>query len=387
MDARLRETTEVLVIGGGQAGLATGYHLRRAGIPFLIVDGEARVGDTWRRRWDSLRTFTPARYNGLPGMRFPGDPHAFPGKDAVADFLADYARTFDLPVRSGTVVESLRAGDGGGTHVATLAGRGQIQAAQVVLATGAFRVPFVPPFAAALDPSIRQLHTSAYRNPSQLRPGPVAVIGASNSGADIALEIALAGAHPVTLIGRSTGSLPFDPEGRLGRWLDPLIWFGANHVLSRGNPFGRRAVREVRGHGEPVERARPDVLRAARVDRIELKATGVRRGRLVLADDRTIEAANVVWATGFRPDYSLVDGLALEPDGWPAQANGVLAGVGGVYVVGLAFQTRLASQLIGGVGRDAEQVVRTIAAVLGRSAAENRTRPAPEPRTGRASAR
>jgi putative flavoprotein involved in K+ transport len=123
------------------------------------------------------------------------------------------------------------------------------------------------------------------------------------------------------------------------------------------------------------------------VDRIELKATGVRRGRLVLADDRTIEAANVVWATGFRPDYSLVDGLALEPDGWPAQANGVLAGVGGVYVVGLAFQTRLASQLIGGVGRDAEQVVRTIAAVLGRSSAENRTRPAPEPRTGRASAR
>jgi putative flavoprotein involved in K+ transport len=300
-------------------------------------------------------------------MRFPGDRHAFPGKDAVADYLEDYARTFELPVRSGTVVESLQGA--GGHWVASIAGGGEIVAGQVVLATGAFRVPFVPPFAADLDPSILQLHTSDYRNPSQLRPGPVAVIGASNSGADIALEIARSGGHPVTLIGRNTGSLPFDPEGRLGRWLDPLIWFAANHVLSRSNPIGRRAVAEIRPHGEPVERARPDVLRAARVDRIELRATGARRGRLVLADDRTIEAANVVWATGFRSDYSFVDGIVIGDDGWPVQERGVLAGVGGAYVVGLAFQTRLASQLIGGVGRDAEQVVRTIVARSTRSVA------------------
>jgi putative flavoprotein involved in K+ transport len=349
------ERFDAIVIGGGQAGLAAGYHLRRHGLAFVILDAGAHVGDAWRSRWDSLRLFTPVRYDSLPGMPFPGDRHTFPTKDQVADYLDAYAWYFDLPVRTGVHVDRVRAMAGGSGFVVT-AGDRVLEADQVILATGAYHHPRVPALAADLDGGILQLHSSEYRRPAQLRDGPALVIGAANSGAEIALDIARAGDRHVWLAGRDTGHLPFDTEGRLGRWLDPLIWFGANHIMTVRSPIGRRARDGILFHGEAVERARPHLLAAAGVERVLGRVGGVSGGRPVLEDGTVLDAANVVWCTGYRRDYSWIEPPITDADGWPVQDRGVIAGVAGLYIVGLPFQTAIASALLGGVWRDAAYV-------------------------------
>ena len=282
-DLRDGDRFDAIVIGGSQAGLAAGYHLRRHGLGFAILDAGARVGDAWRSRWDSLRLFTPARYDNLPGMPFPADPHTFPTKDEVADYLDAYARRFDLPVHTGVRVDRVRAMPGGSGFASPRA-TGCSRPTQVILATGAFHHPLVPSFAGDLDPGILQLHASEYRRPAQLRDGPVLVVGASNSGSEIALDIARAGGRRVWLAGRDTGHLPFDTEGRVGRWLDPLIWFGANHIMTVRTPIGRKARASIQLHGEAVERARPHLLAAAGVERLLGRVSGVSGGRPTLED-------------------------------------------------------------------------------------------------------
>lgn len=206
-DGRGPERFDVVVISGGQAGLAVGHHLARHALRFVILDASDRVGDSWRKRWDTLRVFTPARYDGLPGMPFPAPPHSFPTKDEVADFLEAYALRMDLPVRNGVNVE-LVSRIGAGYIVS--AGAERFEAAQVVIATGAYHHPRVPDFATGLDPRIRQLHACEFRNPSQLREGAVLVVGASNSGAEIAHSVA--GTHQTWLSGRSSSAASSRPR-------------------------------------------------------------------------------------------------------------------------------------------------------------------------------
>lgn len=202
----ITQHVETLIIGAGQAGLATGYHLEDLGREFLIVDGGERVGDSWRRHYDSLTLFTPAKFNSLDGLPFPGDPWSFPTKDEMADYIELYAVTFDLPVRLRTRVQHLAADDGGG-FVATLDGQ-RIKCENVVIATGTFgHTPQVPAFARLLDPRIRQLHSSEYRAPVQVADRPVLVVGASHSGLDIAFE--LGASRPTTLVGPARGAIPF----------------------------------------------------------------------------------------------------------------------------------------------------------------------------------
>jgi putative flavoprotein involved in K+ transport len=350
----VQECFNVIVIGGGQAGLATGYHLARRGIEFVILDEADQVGDTWRNRWDSLRLFTARRYDGLPGMPFPGPRTGFPYKDDVADYLASYATRFELPVRSGTRVERVsRRADGEGFVVST---NGKaMDAEQVIIASGAFHAPRLPEFSAELDRSILQLHSSQYRRPSQLREGAVVVVGAANSGAEIALDVA--GTHPTTLVGPNTGHVPVDLDGFLGTVVDPLIWFAANHVLTIHTPIGRKVRSVARNHGHPVERARPDRLRAAGVDRRLGRVVGVRDGLPLLDDGAVVDATNVIWSTGWRRDYSWIDLPILRDDGWPDETEGVVVSAPGLYFVGLPFQRAIASSLLGGVGRDAADIV------------------------------
>jgi putative flavoprotein involved in K+ transport len=223
-----REHVDTIIIGGGQAGLATGYYLKQQGRDFVILDAGERVGDAWRKRWVSLRLFTPARYTGLPGMAFPADPQYFPTKDDMANYLEAYAARFDLPVRTGIRVDGLSkqgdqfvltAGD-----LSTGSGQAlQFTAENVVVATGAYHCPKIPVFAPQLDPAIVQFHSSAYRRPSQVQAGPVLVVGAANSGAEIALE--LSQSHPTWLSGRHPGSEPTRPGSALGRLVVPFIWF------------------------------------------------------------------------------------------------------------------------------------------------------------------
>jgi putative flavoprotein involved in K+ transport len=350
----LRECHDVVVIGGGQAGLASGYHLAKRGLQFVILDAADQVGDSWRNRWDSLRLFTSGRYNGLPGMPFPGPRTIFPTKDQAADYLSAYATRFQLPIRLGTRVERVSARDDGEGFVVEANGQ-PMNADQVIVASGAFHAPRLPEFAAELDPSIIQLHSSQYRRLSDLQDGPVLVVGAANSGAEIALDVARR--HPTTLVGSNTGHVPVDLDGLLGRMVDPLIWFAANHVLTINTPIGRKVRSVARYHGHPVERARPDRLRAAGVERRLGRVVGVRDGLPVLDDGQVVDAANVIWATGWRRDYSWIDLPILRDDGWPAEVEGVVASAPGLYFVGLPFQRAMASSLLGGVGRDAAGIV------------------------------
>jgi putative flavoprotein involved in K+ transport len=349
---------ETLIIGAGQAGLATGYHLQRMGRPFLIVDGNDRVGDNWRRQWDTLKLYTPARYDGLPGMSFPAPPWSYPDKEQVADFLESYAARWDLPVRTGTRVHRL---EGRGDGFAATLDDGEITSDNVVVATGSFgRTPYVPECAAGLDPSIRQLHSSEYRRPDQVQPGTVLVVGASHSGHDIAYE--LAETRPVVLSGRDCGQIPVRLGTRQARVALRVMAFVFRHVLTRRTPMGRKEMPEVRFHGGPALRVKRQDLAARGVERLQARVTGVHGGRPELADGRVVDAATVIWCTGFRQVFDWIALPVFDEQGWPAEYRGVVGSAPGLFFCGLSFQYAFSSMVFLGVGRDAEYVARRIAA-------------------------
>lgn len=353
------ERVETLVIGGGQAGLAVGYHLAQRGLSYGIIDANDRVGDAWRNRWDSLRLFTPSRLNGLPGMPFPGYHWAFPSKDEMADYLESYARRFEIPVQTGMRVERLsRDGD---LFVAT-AGDRQFMADNVVVAMSSWQKPWIPEFADQLDPGIVQLHAADYKNPGQLQEGSVLVVGAGNSGAELARE--LARTHEVWLSGPSTGAIPFRPESVIARALLPFIGRVVFHrLLSTRTPMGRKARPKMIATGEPLLRVKPKDLAEAGVERVP-RVTRVVRGQPQLEDDRAIDAANVVWCTGFNTGFSWIDLPVLGPQE-PVHDSGIVESEPGLYFVGLKFLYSVSSEQIHGVGRDAARIADAISARSG----------------------
>ena len=357
------ERFDVVVVGGGQAGLAAGYHLARRGLGFVILDAHDQVGDAWRNRWDSLQLFTPAGITGLPGMPFPGPRHAFPTKDQVADYLGNYAEMMNLPVRTGVEARLVSRKPPTGWSVETT--DRPLAADAVIIATGGYQFPRIPAWASKLDPAIVQLHSMAYRNPSQFQSGPVLVVGASHSGAEIAFEAARH--HATVLVGRDPGQLPFKNGGFVDRITTPLIWFMMTRVLTVDTRMGRKVMPQIRAHGAPLERTRRGDLAAAGVQRIAARASGARDGKPILEDGRLLDVRNVVWCTGFRGDYSWIEGLTYGEDGYPEQDHGVVTNSPGLYFVGLKFQRTFASALVGGVGRDAEIVANRIAASVGAS--------------------
>jgi putative flavoprotein involved in K+ transport len=343
---------DTVVIGAGQAGLAAGYYLRKTGRSFVLLDAGTRVGDPWRNRYDSLKLFTPARYVGLPGGRFPGNGDATPTKDEMADYLESYAGRFALPVELGVRVERVwREGD---TYVVATGSR-RIEASNVIVASGAHREPRVPAIARDLDPSIVQLHSSDYRNPSQLRDGGVLIVGAGNSGADIALE--LVRTHPTVLSGPDRGHVPVDIDAWLSRKaFVRIVVFAGRHVLTLRTPMGRKARDKASSQGDLLVRVKPKQLLAAGVERVP-KTTAIRDGKPVLEDGRVLDVANVIWSTGYRHDLSWIDLPIFGEDGKPMHERGVVTSEPGLAFVGLPFQFAAASDVLPGVGRDARYVV------------------------------
>ena len=349
------ELVDTVVVGAGQAGLVTARELAERGRDCVVLDRTARVGDGWRHHYDSLRLYTPGRHTSLPGLPFPGDPDTCPGKDELADYLEAYAEHFRLPVRTRTSVERVgRAADGSdGFDVTT--GGGAIRCRNVVVATGGFgRAPALPGFAADLDPSILQLHSSEYRRPGQLRDGPVLVVGASHSGCDIAHEVAAT--HETHLAGRDCGQLPLRWEGARAPRAFPFVLFAWNHVMTRRTPIGRRMMPHVRDHGGPMLRVKREHLAERGVVRHTQRVESVTGGRPTLADGTVLDVATVVWATGYQQRFDWLDLPVVGDDGWPREYRGVAADVPGLYFCGLAFQYSFASMVLPGVGRDARYV-------------------------------
>ncbi len=349
------EYCETLVIGGGQSGLAVGYHLSRRGLPYAIIDANHRIGDAWRNRWDSLRLFTPKRLDGLPGMPFPGYHWGFPSKDEMADYLEAYARRFEIPVETGVSVERLfRQGD----HFVAISGDRRFEADNVVVAMSSWQKPRIPEFARQLDPDILQLHVADYRNPAQLQAGNVLVVGAGNSGAEVANEVART--HQVWLSGPSTGTIPFRPESVAARILMPLIARIVFHrVLTTSTPIGRRVRPKMLSTGEPLLRTKPKDLAEKGVERVP-RVTGVQGGQPQLEDGRRIDASNVVWCTGFEPGFSWID-LPEVSVRAPEHRRGIVESEPGLYFLGLKFLYSVSSEQIHGVGRDAAHIADAIA--------------------------
>lgn len=340
---------DTVVIGAGQAGLAAGYYLQRAGVRFTLLDAGDDIGAAWEQRWDSLRLFTPARYNGLPGMPFPGERYSLPTKDEVAEYLKAYAERFDLPVRLRTRVSSVRRN--GETYTISTTGGESLGARSIIVATGANQQPYVPTFAAALPSNIVQLHSSGYRRPSQLPAGRVLVVGAGNSGAQIALELADSG-RSVLLSGPDTGSLPRRFLGRdIYDWLWPTLM-----RPSVESAIGRRLMRGRFFAGDPLVGMSATSLQRANLTRVG-KTSGVRDGRPLLEDGSGVPGiAAVVWCTGFRPDFGWIELPVLGLDGYPVHQRGLAPDAPGLAFLGMRYQYRVGSALLGGVGEDAAYV-------------------------------
>ena len=348
------ERFAVIVVGGGQAGLSVGYHLAKRGFSFVILDAQDRIGDSWRQRWDSLRLFTPAQFDGLDGMKFPARSGRFPTKDQMADYLAAYARRFNLPVRNGVMVDGLSRAAG---RYRLCAGGALFEADHVVAAMASYQKPWLPDFAPSLDPAIAQIHAGDYRNPTQLRDGAVLVVGAGNSGAEIALE--LSRSRKVYLAGADVGEVPFRTDSFLGRhfWSRLVLRLAFHRLLTTDTPMGRKMAAAHRP--APLIRTRNRDLAAAGIERVP-RVAGIEEGQPLLDDGRLLQVANVVWCTGFSPDFSWIHLPVFDEDG-RVHRRGVVEQESGLYFVGLNFLYAMSSTMIHGVGRDARHVVDVIA--------------------------
>lgn len=336
------------------------YRLRQRGVPFQIVDAGAEIGEVRRKRWDSLKLFTPAQYDALPGMNFPAAADTYPGKDAVADFLQAYATRFELPVSLSTRVTSLRNLDGG--YLAETEA-GPLEARNVVIATGPFQVPRVPAIAGRLDRGVVQFHSSAYRSPQGISDGPVLVVGGGNTGFQIAEE--LASRHEVHLaIGSRQTPLP---QRILGR---DLFWYLEATGLIRKN-LESRVGQRLSGRDTLIGSS-PRAIRRHGV-KLHPRAVDAAGSTVTFSDEAKLDVGTVIWATGFRSDYSWIDVPVFGDRGEVLHERGVTEWPG-LYFLGLSWQYTRGSALLGWVKDDAEYIAGQISASRPVAQAEVRQR-------------
>jgi putative flavoprotein involved in K+ transport len=363
-DDTVTERRDVVVVGGGQAGLAIGYFLARQGRDFTILEAADEPAAAWRERWDSLKLFTPARYDSLPGLAFPGDPDRHPGRDQVVAYLTEYARRFELPVRFGSRVRSLRRTDRG--YLVELGDR-MYEAGQVVVATGPFQTPRVPAIAGRLAPEVPQLHSSAYRTPESIAAGPVLVVGGGNTGFQIAEE--LSDSHEVHLsIGSRQTPLP---QRILGR---DLFWYLDRTGLiykTTASRIGRRAAGR-----DTLIGSSPRSLRRRHGVRLQGRAVDAGESTVTFSDGTSLDVGTVIWATGFGVDHSWIDAPVFDENGGLVHRRGVTDSPG-LYFVGLTWQHTRGSALLGWVKDDAEYIARQISTFGTTAPAETEAPPAP----------
>ena len=360
-DSSPPERREVVVVGGGQAGLAIGYFLKQQGRDFTILEAAAEPAAAWRERWDSLKLFTPARYNALPGLAFPGDPDRYPGREEVVAYLTDYVRHFDLPVELDSPVRAIRKT--GSTYLVELDDR-SYECDQVVVATGPFQVPFVPAISERLHSSVAQLHSTAYRSPQLLPEGRVLVVGGGNTGFQIAEE--LSGSREVHLsIGSRQTPLPQRILGRdLFRYLD------ATGLIRKTTTS--RIGRRMEGRDTLIGSS-PRALRRRHGVELHPRAVDAAGSSVSFDDGTSLEVATVLWATGFRLDHSWVDVAVFDEHGRLAHRRGVTESPG-LYFLGLSWQHTRGSALLGWVRDDAEHIAQQISAFRPPTRAEARAR-------------
>lgn len=342
---------QVIVIGGGQSGLAISYFLKRMNYQFIILDENEHIGDSWRKRWDSLHLFTPAQYDGLPGTKFPMQKNGFPGKDQVAEYFAEYVRKFELPFHTKVKVKKISLNNG--TFLLDTS-NGAYHAEKLVVASGTHPVPKIPAFAIELSAESSQIHSSEYKNPDGIAEGEVLVVGAGTSGVEIALEVSK---YRKTYI---SGNPTFHIPDRVFKYVGNFYWWFVRNILTVKTPIGRKVKKKVLHGGGPLinisieDLDKDGVIRLARMK-------GAENGLPVMEDGTVVNAKTIIWCTGFKPDFSWIDIDILNETGWPDTERGVSKKQKGLFFIGMPFQFGLASGLLGGVGRDAKYVAKKLA--------------------------
>jgi len=336
---------EIIIVGAGQAGLSMGYWLKRQKRSFLLLEAGPRIGESWRQRYDSLVLFTPRRYSALPGLEMPGDPEGRPTKDEMANYLQAYAGHVALPIQTDTRVMGMQK------HEETFllqTTQGTFQAATVIVATGPLHHPRIPLFASALSPQVEQLHSASYHNPSEVPPGPVLVVGAGDSGAHIAAE--LAHSHPVSLAAAHPPY--FVPITLLGK---SLFWY-LDHLRLLAVDGNTRLGRWLKAQPEPVLGLELKQALRERQVQIRPRATSAQGNVVQFADGSQAQVRTVIWATGYRQDFSWIRiPGALDERGQPREHQGV-SSIGGLFFLGFPWRPSRGSALVGWVGKDARRL-------------------------------
>ncbi len=348
------EVFHTIVIGGGQAGLAVGYFLAKQGKNFIILDQNEHTGDSWRNRWESLRLFTPSQFDSLPGSPYSNSINYLPTKDEIATYLEEYEHRFHLPIRHLSKVESLRD-NSDGFEIMTRSTR--FHAKNVIVATGPFQKPYTPGFSDQLDKKIIQLHSVSYHDPSQFPGKKVLIVGAGNSGAEIALEMAKNGKE-IWLSGRDVGRVPANsPIGKA--FNGQLIWWIMTHLITVDTPIGKKMQAKGNHRGTPLGRVTLEEVGASGV-KLSPKVVGIENGLPKLEDGQILDVEGILWATGFRPDFEWIKLPIFDKNGNPIHSRGVVKDAPGLYFLGLIFQSGLSSSLLGGVGKDAFHIASQI---------------------------
>ena len=340
----------IVIIGGGQAGLAIGYFLKKAGKDFIILDENDNIGDAWRKRWDSLLLFTPAQHDSLPGIPFPASRGSFPGKDQMADYLEMYATRFSLPVHTGVKVNHIYSR---GDHYEIEISDEKLLADKVVIATGTNPHPYIPSISDHIAPDIYQIHSSAYHNPESLPVGDVLVVGAATSGIEIALEISKT--HTTFISGRPTFHIP----DKVLKYAGEFYWWFVSTIITVNTPIGKKAKEKIIHGGSPLIRVSYDDLEVAGVETLP-RLNELNNGRPQFENGSALNVSSIIWATGYRPDFSWIEMNLTDETGWPMTKRGISSTNYGLYFIGMPFQFGLTSGLVGGVGRDADYISRHI---------------------------
>ncbi|MGG1397615.1 NAD(P)/FAD-dependent oxidoreductase [Bacillus salipaludis] len=340
---------DVVIIGAGQAGLSMGYFLKQSGISFLILDNQSRAGDVWRNRYDSLVLFTPRLYSSLPGLPLGGDPSGFPTKDEIADYLEQYAQTFDLPIRFNIDIQKIRKEN---NIFAISTNKLTIKTKRIVIATGPFHTPRIPPFAKVFSNELTQLHSSEYKDQSQLQEGPVLVVGGGNSGAQIAVELS-ENNETYLSVSQKIRFMPLKFAGKSIFW-----WFDKLGILraDRHSFIGKK----IQSQGDPVFGYELKEKIKNRSVIVKSRTKSIHKNEIQFEDHTSIMVNNIIWATGFTPNYRWIEiPNLLNPNGEVNHKRGVTE-IDGLFFLGLPWQHRRGSALLLGVGEDAEYLYKYI---------------------------
>ena len=334
---------EYVIIGGAQAGLAMAYHLKQMKKSFLILDGENEIGASWLNRWDSLTLFTPTEYNHLPGLKFDTPKGYYPNKFEVANYFKAYVKEYDIPVQLNTLVTAVKKTEEG--FVIT-SDKSEMKAANVVIATGPFHIPYTPPCHTKLADSVSQMHSNFYKGIHQLKDGDALVVGGGDSGYQILDEISKDASRTVYFSGDTTvKSIPQQFLGKTLWWWFTLIGFLS---FSKYSWIGKK----INSFTQPV--IGTDVQEIlSRKNVISMGRTNDAINETVIFEKAKITSIkNIVWATGYRPNFKWIEGLELDSDSYPKNYRGV-SNIEGLYFIGLPWMYTRGSATLGGVAKDA----------------------------------